>query len=133
MLVANGYIITNQPLDPIAKLHEESGAVGTMMLVPYPSQYGVVESNDKNVVTNFIEKGSLPFWINAGVYLFDRNIESLLPDIGDHETSTFQDLAKEGRLSAYHSDMTWMSIESPKDVTEITALINEGRVTLAGI
>lgn len=133
VLVANGDIITNQPLDPIAKLHEESGAVGTMMLVPYPSQYGVVESNDKNVVTNFIEKGSLPFWINAGVYLFDRNIESLLPDIGDHETSTFQDLAKEGRLSAYHSDMAWMSIESPKDVTEITALINEGRVILAGI
>jgi hypothetical protein len=26
-----------------------------------------------------------------------------------------------------------MSIESPKDVTEITALINEGRVILAGI
>lgn len=133
VLVANGDIITNQPLDPIAKLHEESGAVGTMMLVPYPSQYGVVESNDKNVVTNFIEKGSLPFWINAGVYLFDRNIESLLPDIGDHETSTFQDLAKEGRLSAYHSDMAWMSIESPKDVTEITTLINEGRLILAGI
>ena len=84
-------------------------------------------------MTNFIEKGSLPFWINAGVYLFDRNIESLLHDIGDHETSTFQDLAKEGRLSAYHSDMWWGSIESPKDVTEITALINEGRVILAGI
>jgi NDP-sugar pyrophosphorylase family protein len=132
VLVANGDIITNQPLNPIAKLHEESGAVGTMMLVPYPSQYGVVESNDQNVVINFIEKGSLPFWINAGVYLFNRNIESMLPDIGDHETSTFQDLAKEGRLSAYHSDMVWMSIESPKDVTEITALINEGHVVLAG-
>ena len=131
VLVANGDVITNQPLSAIVKLHEESGAVGTMMLVPYPSQYGVVESNDQNVVTNFIEKGSLPFWINAGVYLFDRNIESMLPDIGDHETSTFQDLAKAGKLSVYHSDMAWMSIESPKDLTDITTQINEGHVVLA--
>jgi NDP-sugar pyrophosphorylase family protein len=131
VLVANGDIITNQPLDPIAKLHSKSSSIGTMMLVPYPSQYGVVESNDQNVVTNFIEKGNLPFWINAGVYLFDRQIESMLPDLGDHETSTFQNLAKEGSLSVYHSDMAWMSIESPKDVAEITALINEGHVVLA--
>jgi len=133
VLVANGDIITNQPIKPIKKLHEESGAIGTMMLVPYPSQYGVVESNDQNVVTNFIEKGSLPFWINGGVYLFDRQIESMLPDIGDHETSTFQDLSKEGRLSVYRSDMVWMSIESTKDLTDITAQINEGHMMLHGI
>ena len=133
VLVANGDIITNQPLAPITELHENSGAVGTMMLVPYPSQYGVVESNDENIVTQFIEKGSLPFWINAGVYLFDRQIESLLPDIGDHETSTFQDLAKQSKLSAYHSEMAWTSIESPKDLSDITAQINEGRLILSGI
>ena len=42
VLVANGDVLTNQPLDPIIKLHERSGAMGTIMLVPYPSQYGVV-------------------------------------------------------------------------------------------
>jgi NDP-sugar pyrophosphorylase family protein len=132
VLVANGDIITNQPLAPIAELHASSGATGTMMLVPYPSQYGVVESNDQQVVTQFIEKGSLPFWINAGVYLFDRQIEALLPDIGDHETSTFQNLAKQGKLSAYHSNMAWTSIESPKDLSDITDQIREGRLELAG-
>lgn len=132
VLVANGDVITNQPLAPIAELHEKTGAIGTMMLVPYPSQYGVVESDDEDVVTRFVEKGSLPFWINAGVYLFDRQIESLLPDVGDHETTTFQDLAKQGRLAAYHSNMAWTSIESPKDLSDITDQIREGRLTLAG-
>ncbi|MCZ6539228.1 MAG: nucleotidyltransferase family protein, partial [Chloroflexi bacterium] len=69
---------------------------------------------------------------NAGVYLFDRQIESLLPDIGDHETTTFQDLAKQGRLSAYRSEMAWTSIESPKDLSDITDRIREGRLTLSG-
>lgn len=131
VLVANGDIITNQPLAPIAKLHAKTGSMGTMMLVPYPSQFGVVESNGNDIVTQFIEKGSLPFWINAGVYLFDRQIESLLPDVGDHETTTFQDLAKQGRLAAYHSEMMWTSIESPKDLADLTEQIREGRLTLA--
>ena len=133
VLVSNGDIITNQSIGPIAELHEKSNATGTMMLVPYPSQFGVVESNDQSVVTQFIEKGSLPFWINAGVYLFDRQIESLLPDIGDHETTTFQELAKQGKLSGYHSDMAWTSIESPKDLNDITDHIRNGRLTLASI
>jgi NDP-sugar pyrophosphorylase family protein len=132
VLVANGDVITNQPLEPIIELHEKTGSMGTMMLVPYPSQYGVVEADDQNIVTQFIEKGSLPFWINAGVYLFDRQIESLLPDIGDHETTTFQDLAKQGKLAAYHSKMMWTSIESPKDLSDITDQIRDGSLTLAG-
>ena len=132
VLVANGDIITNQSLKPMIKLHEQSQATGTMMLVPYPSQYGVVESNDQNIVTQFIEKGRLPFWINAGGYVFDRGIESLLPDVGDHETSTFQDLATEGKLSAFRSDMAWTSIESPKDITNISNQIKTGQLILPG-
>jgi len=132
VLVANGDVITNQPLAPIAELHAKSGATGTMMLVPYPSQFGVVEFNDQDIVTQFTEKGSLPFWINAGVYLFDRQIESLLPDIGDHETTTFQDLANQGKLSAFRSKMAWTTIDSPKDLTDITNQIREGRLELAG-
>ncbi|MCZ6539045.1 MAG: nucleotidyltransferase family protein, partial [Chloroflexi bacterium] len=125
VLVTNGDVITNQPLAPIVELHEKTGAMGTMMLVPYPSQYGVVEADDQDIVTRFIEKGRLPFWINAGVYLFDRQIESLLPDIGDHETTTFQDLANQGRLSAYRTDLACTSIESPKDLSYITDRIRE--------
>ena len=103
------------------------------MLVPYNGEYGIVESNDENIVTKFTEKGRLPFWINAGVYLFDRQIESLLPDLGDHETTTFRDLADEGRLAAYHSDSTWASIESPKDLNDISDQIKKGSLKLTGM
>jgi NDP-sugar pyrophosphorylase family protein len=128
VLVANGDVITNQPLDPLMKLHNESRAVGTMMLVPFPSQYGVVEVDATNSVTRFVEKGSLPFWINAGVYLFDRHIESILPDVGDHETTTFQELTANGKLAALRSESFWASIESPKDITDIAGQIRSGKI-----
>lgn len=99
--MTKGDVITTQPLEPLIKFHQESEATGTVMLTPYPNQYGVVESNEKGVVTNFSKKGKLPFWINAGIYIFARDIESLLPDVGDHEVTTFQDLVKRARLAAY--------------------------------
>ena len=121
------YLRLNPLFQPIPELDPTYG--GSIL----GSSRAYVDSNDQNVVTNFIEKGRLPFWINGGVYLFDRQIESMLPDIGDHETSTFQDLAKEGRLLVYRSDMAWMSIESLKDLTDITAQIKEGHLVLDGI
>ena len=48
----------------------------------------------------FTEKAELPYWINAGIYVFSREIEKLLPDLGDHETLTFPGLAAEGKLGA---------------------------------
>jgi NDP-sugar pyrophosphorylase family protein len=126
VLVTNGDVITNQPLEPLIDIHQESEATGTVMLVPYPNQYGVVESDEKGIVTKFAEKGELPYWINAGVYIFDRAIESLLPDVGDHEVSTFQDLAKQAKLLAYQSEMTWVSIDSPKDLSEVSEKMNDG-------
>jgi NDP-sugar pyrophosphorylase family protein len=60
----------------------------------------------------------LPHWINAGVYLFEPEVTALLPDLGDHETSTFPRLAVEGRLAAYTIDGYWRGIDNAKDLQE---------------
>lgn len=65
----------------------------------------------------------MPVWINAGVYLFEPEITPLLPVKGDHESSTFPELAKERRLSAYRIDGFWRGIDTVKDVKEAGAEI----------
>lgn len=120
VIVTNGDNVTDQPLDELITLHRRKRAMATMMLVPYPSQYGVVDTGDDNLVTAFVEKGALPFWINAGVYVFDRRIQPLLPEKGDHETSTFSALAKERRLAALKSRAFWMTVDSSKDLREVS-------------
>lgn len=116
VLVTNGDNVTDQPISELMELHMGRRALVTMMLSPYPSQYGVVESDEDGMVTRFVEKGKLPFWINAGIYLFDRSIETQLPEIGDHETSTFQSLSAEGRIAALQSTASWLTVDSPKDI-----------------
>ena len=126
VVVTNGDNVTNQPLDELVDLHRHRRAMATMMLVPFPSQYGVVQSDDDGMVMEFIEKGRLPFWINAGVYVFAREIESRLPKVGDHETTTFQDLAAERRLAALKSNARWLTVDSPKELREVSEALKSG-------
>ena len=69
----------------------------------------------------------LPIWINAGVYLFDRSVESMLPETGDHETSTFPELVKQRKLAALRSDALWLTVDGPKQLREASErLVAEG-------
>ena len=129
VLVANGDILTNQPFSGLVELHERRSALATMMLVPFQSPFGVVSVDERGMVTEFVEKGDLPFWINAGVYVFSREIEELLPEVGDHETTTFPALAAEGRLAALKSNALWMTVDGPKDLSECAAAIRNGALT----
>jgi len=117
--VVNGDIITD--LDP-SKLTKElkDEAVGVIALIPMPSPYGIVECDDAGYVKNFLEKPSLPHWINAGIYLFKPEIFDYLPEKGDIEKTTFPKLAKEGRLKAiqYKNYGFWRSIDTHKNVDE---------------
>ena len=129
VLVANGDNVTNQPVRRLTELHEARGALATLMLVPFQSQVGVVSADERSMVTEFVEKGSLPFWINAGIYIFSREIEELLPEVGDHETETFPALATAGRLAALKSDALWMTVDGPKDLSACAAAIRDGDLT----
>jgi NDP-sugar pyrophosphorylase family protein len=118
ILVCNGDVITDQPLNSLKELQKTTNAVATITLVPYPNQYGIVRSDDDAYVTSFAEKPRLDLWINAGIYLFNREIDDLLPDIGDHETETFPQLAEAKRMAAFKSSAFWTSIESQKELRE---------------
>ena len=126
VIVVNGDILTEQPLEPLLELRRSTDSTASMMLIPYVSEFGIVDIDAENVVKAFVEKGELPFWLNAGVYVFDRGIEELLPDVGDHETETFPDLAEQGKMRGYRSHARWISVDSFKDLREAEELVRTG-------
>ena len=123
VVVTNGDVITTESLDRIQgefrKVREANPASqATIMVVPFNSPYGLVDLNSRDEVEGFREKVALPYWINAGVYVFAREIEERLPELGDHETSTFPALASEGKLAAVRSLAFWCTVDSLKDLRE---------------
>ena len=118
VLVTNGDNVTDLDLDLLIDRHVSTGAIATVMLTGYPNQFGVVEVGDDDLIEGFVEKGSLPIWINAGIYIFERTIESILPEVGDHETSTFPELVTQRKLAGLRSDAMWLTVDGPKELRE---------------
>lgn len=115
VLVVNGDVVTDLEISRLLDVHHKRQASATLMLTRHPSQFGIVQMGEDDMVETFSEKGALPHWINAGVYIFNRDIADILPRKGDHETETFPRLAAENRLAAVTSDATWLTIDDAKD------------------
>jgi len=123
VMVLNGDIITAETPDRVVdnfrrKKTTEPSHLATIMVVPMVSPYGVVDMGPQDDVVGFREKVELPYWINAGIYVLDRRIAPLLPELGDHETETFPQLAQAGKISALKSRAFWRSVDSFKDLRE---------------
>ncbi|MDE2844673.1 MAG: nucleotidyltransferase family protein [Chloroflexota bacterium] len=136
VFVLNGDIITDQ--DPTSLLNHHvsrkrasADHLATIMVVPMVSPYGLVDLDENSDVVGFREKVALPHWINAGVYVFDRAIGPLMPELGDHEDHTFPGLAREGRISAYRSNDFWRSVDSLKDLREAEDHVREAQAVSA--
>ena len=90
----------------------------TILTAPMTSPYGIVDTNADGTVLGFHEKAPLPYTINGGVYVLNPTIAPLLPDVGDHETTTFPALAPAGRMSAVATRRFWRSVDTLKDLHE---------------
>ena len=118
VIATNGDVITDQPIAALHDLHVDSNALVTILLTQFVSPYGIVGVDTHGRVNSFVEKPPLPYWINGGVYLINSAVFRRFPSEGDHESSTFPELAQEGRIAGYQSTAFWSSIESPKDLRD---------------
>lgn len=114
----NGDILTTQPLPELIAYHNQKQAAATVMLAPLRSPFGIVNVEDDGRITRFREKPDLPFWVNAGIYVLSPEFFHRLPAKGDHETTTFPELAAEGKLFGFKSRAYWRAVDSLKDLKE---------------
>ncbi|MBI4533570.1 MAG: nucleotidyltransferase family protein [Candidatus Melainabacteria bacterium] len=119
IVAVNGDVLSSQPLDDLLRFHRRYACLATIATVPLRSPYGIVDLADDVTVAGFREKPELPYRINAGIYVLDPAIVECLPDMGDHEVTTFPHLAKEGQLRAYHSEHYWRAIDTVKDLSNL--------------
>jgi NDP-sugar pyrophosphorylase family protein len=96
--------------------HLEGAAVATVAVARPQSPFGVVDMDEDGVIVGFTEAGQIPYWVNCGVYVFAEEMVERLPDRGDHETTTFPELAAEGRLYAYRHEGLWLTVNTPKEL-----------------
>jgi NDP-sugar pyrophosphorylase family protein len=112
----NGDELLDVDLVGLLDRHRQTGAAATITVAQPPSPFGVVAVTDDDVVTGFSEGGRVPYWVNCGVYVLGPEAIARFPERGDHESSTFPELAAEGKLRAFRHEGLWLTINTPKDL-----------------
>ena len=118
IIACNSDILTDQPLAEMIADHREQSAAATVMLTPLRSPYGIVDVADNGRIESFREKPVLPHWVNAGIYVLSQDVYPLLPEKGDHEVTTFPELAAKGKLFGFKSSAYWRPVDSVKDLSD---------------
>ncbi len=116
LFALNGDELIDVDLVALMRRHRDRSPAATVTVVAPPSPFGLVDVDEGDVVTGFRESATLPVWVSCGVYVLDEEAISRLPERGDHEHSTFPELAAEGRLHAFRHEGLWITVNTPKDL-----------------
>ena len=114
----NGDELLGLDLTDLLERHRAQGCAATIVVSQVHSPFGVVDVADDDRVTGFREAPLLPEWVSSGVYVLDDEALARLPERGDHEDTTFPDLAHEGKLWAYRNTSFWLTVNTPKQLRQ---------------
>ena len=112
----NGDELVDVDFRALLERHRSTGAAATLTVARPPSQFGQVDLTDDDVVTGFHEVANVPYWVNCGIYVLSEEAVARLPERGDHEVTTFPELAAEGSLRAFRHTGTWLTVNTPKEL-----------------
>ena len=100
--------------------HREAGAAERSRSPRPRSPFGVVDLGEGDAITGFSEAGAIPYWVSCGIYVLSEGGLARFPERGDHETTAFPELAREGRLFAYRHEGLWLTVNTPKELRTAT-------------
>ncbi|MFN8060127.1 MAG: sugar phosphate nucleotidyltransferase [Vicinamibacterales bacterium] len=118
-LLMNGDVLTTLDYGALVAAHRAGRATATIAIHERPVHidYGVLEVDEANRLTNFIEKPTLKYRVSMGVYAFER---SVVRHVERGRPLDFPDLVKkllrEGEpVMGYPFDGYWLDIGRPDD------------------
>jgi NDP-sugar pyrophosphorylase family protein len=128
VLAVNGDELLDVDIAALFAHHSANTPAATITLAPLQSSFGVVDLDGDDLVSGFREAPRLPYWVSCGLYVLEGEAIERMPERGDHERSTFPELATERRLLGYRHEGVWLTINTPKDLrtAEEYVLANPG-------
>lgn len=119
--------ITDLNLEKLANFHIENNSTATLVTVNLKTNFGLIESNKKNQIIKFQEKGEIPERkINSGIYVFNKNIKKYLLG-GNIEENTFRKLSHEGKAYSFYHEGVWLTVNDKKELKEVEEFFKKNR------
>ncbi len=124
-LVMNGDVLTAIDYTDMLVHHQASGAIGTVAVYPRSVKIdlGVVEYDDHQRLTHYIEKPTQHYRVSMGIYIFEPRVLDFIPkgqrlDLPD----LVKQLVASGEvINCYPYDGYWLDIGRPDDYVQAAA------------
>jgi len=135
-LVLNGDVLTDLDISAMVGFHRQKRAKVTIALTPVddPTSYGLVETDDENRITRFLEKPRpdqiTTNLINAGIYVIEADVLTRIPPQTSFsfERELFPQLLEQGEpVYAYHSSGYWIDIGTPQKYLQLNQDLLAGK------
>jgi NDP-sugar pyrophosphorylase family protein len=131
-LMMNGDILTDLDYSKLIEYHENSNAVATIALHKRKVfvDYGVVETDDDSILTDWIEKPKVEYLVSMGIYILSPEALNFIPteqffDLPD----LIKTLINENKpVKGYIYDGYWLDIGRPEDYEKALNDIESGKV-----
>ena len=115
IIMMNGDLLTNMNFDDLLNFHKDQKGIATVCVREYDFQvpYGVVEA-ENNRIKNIIEKPIHKFFVNAGIYVLDKEF---IGDVIKNVSIDMPDLIKkkivdEKKINIFPVHEYWLDIGS---------------------
>ena len=123
-LVMNGDLLTNIDYRKLIEFHRRHGGILTITTQnkDVGIDLGVIESDDRGVVTGYREKPTLHYQISMGIYVYDAEILQYIPknDYLDFPDLVCRLLRADGKVHTFFSDACWLDLGRPEDLAQAT-------------
>lgn len=114
-MVTYGDGVANVNIKELVDFHKNHGKLATITATNPPSQFGLLEMDKNNLVTQFQEKPSTNQWINGGFFVFKKKFLDYLEEDSVLEKEPLEKISSEGELVAYKHDSFWKCMDTYKD------------------
>lgn len=116
-LICYGDTLANIDLHALRQQHQASGGLATIAVYPLDSPFGIVSFDESGRVMDFTEKPRLPYWINIGFILCEREALNDIQPRSDMP-AFLAALLRAGTLFAYQHSGKHLTVNTEKERTQ---------------
>jgi glucose-1-phosphate cytidylyltransferase len=118
--------LTDLDLEAYLRFFQERGKIGCFLTVPAPHTFHIVEADSEHLVQNLVLVGRSPLRINAGFFVFKRQIFDYMKEGEELVAEPFTRLSAERQLLAYPFDGFWRNMDTFKDKQTLDDMWSRG-------
>ncbi len=113
-MVTYGDGVSDIDINKLIEFHKSHGKIATITGIHPSSRWGLVNSDENNIVTEFAQKPLLYDYINGGFMVFNKEFFDYLKE-GDMIEDALSRLIPEKQLALYKHEGFWYAMDTYRD------------------